>query len=144
MSETFRSEDQIALIGGGPSGLAGARALQRQGLPFQGFEAHEDLGGLWNLASPRARAYASLRMLTSKQTTDFSDLPMPPSCPDYPGQADALRYLRDYADSFDLRRHFRFGTLVRRVEPVSEKPDSLWRGLRTTAAARWSPTTRGS
>jgi hypothetical protein len=127
MSETFRSEDQIALIGGGPSGLAGARALQRRGLPFQGFEAHDDLGGLWNLANPRARAYASLRMLTSKQTTAFSDLPMPAGCPDYPSQADALRYLQDYADSFDLRRHFCFGTLVRRVEPVSEMPDSLWR-----------------
>ena len=39
----------IALIGAGPSGLAGARALQRAGLPFHGFEAGPDVGGLWNI-----------------------------------------------------------------------------------------------
>ncbi len=48
------TEDMIALIGAGPSGLAGARNLQRAGLPFQGFEAHDDVGGLWNIHNPRS------------------------------------------------------------------------------------------
>jgi len=28
--------------------LAGARALSKHGIAFQGFEAHTDVGGLWN------------------------------------------------------------------------------------------------
>lgn len=122
-----RTETRIALIGAGPSGLAAARALDRRGIAFDGFEAHADIGGLWDLRNPRSRAYASLRMITSKALTAFDGLPMPADCPDYPGRADALRYLQAYAEHFDLRRHFRFGALVRRVEPVSERPDSLWR-----------------
>lgn len=127
MSTPPHTEDQIALIGAGPSGLAGARALQRLGIPFQGFEAHDELGGLWQPEHPRARVWASLRMVSSKQRTAFADLPMADDCPDYPRATDALRYLQLYATHFDLRHHFRFGTLVLRVEPVSEKPDSLWR-----------------
>jgi hypothetical protein len=127
MSGPIRTEDQIALIGAGPSGLAGARALQRQGIAFQGFEAHADLGGLWNIGHPRSTAYASLRMVSSKAATAFTEHPMPADWPDHLGHAQALQYLRDYAARFDLQRHFRFGTLVRRVEPVSEKADSLWR-----------------
>jgi hypothetical protein len=127
MSGPVRTEDQIALIGAGPSGLAGARALQRQGIAFQGLEAHADLGGLWNIAHPRSPAYASLHMVSSKAATAFAEHPMPADWPDHLGHAQALQYLRDYAERFDLPRHFRFGTLVRRVEPVSEKADSLWR-----------------
>ena len=32
------------IIGGGPSGLAAARNLQRKNIPFIGFEAHSDVG----------------------------------------------------------------------------------------------------
>lgn len=45
---------QVALIGAGPSGLAAARNLQKAGVPFQGFEAHTDVGGLWNIENPRS------------------------------------------------------------------------------------------
>ena len=44
---------QIALIGARPSGLAAARNPQTVGVPFQGFEAHTDVGGLWNNDNPR-------------------------------------------------------------------------------------------
>ena len=51
------TEQQIALIGAGPSGLAGARCLQKHGVAFQGFEAHGDVGGLWNIDNPRSTVY---------------------------------------------------------------------------------------
>ena len=51
---TTDTRTQIALIGAGPSGLAAARNLQRAGLAFQGFEAHTDVGGLWNIDNPRS------------------------------------------------------------------------------------------
>ena len=51
---TSTTRGSIALIGAGPSGLAGARNLQKLGIPFQGVEAYTDVGGLWNIANPRS------------------------------------------------------------------------------------------
>ena len=69
------TEDQIALIGAGPSGLAGARCLDKLGIPFQGFEAHTDVGGLWNIENPRSTVYDSAHLISSKRTTEFSEFP---------------------------------------------------------------------
>ena len=121
------TQDQIALIGAGPSGLAGARCLQKLGLPFQGFEAHGDVGGLWNIGNPRSTVYESAHLISSKSTTEFSEFPMPPGTSDYPGHAELLRYFQAFADHFDLRRHYRFGTRVLQVEPLSDAPDTRWR-----------------
>ena len=57
------TRDKIALIGAGPSGLAGARNLQKAGVPFQGFEAYTDVGGLWNIANPRSTVYESAHLI---------------------------------------------------------------------------------
>ncbi|MEZ5606705.1 MAG: NAD(P)-binding domain-containing protein [Burkholderiaceae bacterium] len=121
------TQEQIALIGAGPSGLAGARCLQKAGIPFQGFEAHTDVGGLWNIGNPRSTVYESAHLISSKTTTEFSEFPMPPGTSDYPGHAELLRYFQAFADHFDLRRHFRFGVRVLKVEPVRDQPDTLWR-----------------
>lgn len=118
---------QIALIGAGPSGLAAARCLDKLGIPFQGLEAHTDLGGLWNIQNPRASVYGSAHLISSRRTTEFTEFPMPEGTADYPGHAAVLQYFQAFAQHFDLRRHFRFGALVRRVEPLSERPDSRWR-----------------
>ena len=56
---------QVALIGAGPSGLAVARNLQKAGVPFQGFEAHTDVGGLWNIENPRSTVYESALLISS-------------------------------------------------------------------------------
>ncbi|QEA13969.1 flavin-containing monooxygenase [Comamonas flocculans] len=118
---------QIALIGAGPSGLAGARALQKAGVAFQGFEAWNDVGGLWNIENPRSTVYESAHLISSKKTTEFTEFPMPEGTPDYPGHAELLRYFRAYAEHFDLKKHFRFGTRVLRVEPVGDAPGTPWR-----------------
>ena len=52
-----RSEDCIALIGAGPMGLAAAKLMAQLGLPFQGFEMHDDVGGLWDIDGPRSTMY---------------------------------------------------------------------------------------
>jgi cation diffusion facilitator CzcD-associated flavoprotein CzcO len=121
------TEQMIALIGAGPSGLAGARCLQKLGIPFQGFEAWSDVGGLWNIANPRSTVYESAHLISSKRTTEFSEFPMPDGTADYPSHRELCRYFRDFADHFDLRRHFRFNTRVQRVEPVNDAPATPWR-----------------
>ena len=123
----MNTQEQIALIGAGPSGLAGARAMQKAGVAFQGFEAWSDVGGLWNIENPRSTVYESAHLISSKTTTEFSEFPMPVGTPDYPGHAALLQYFRAYAEHFGLKKHFRFGTRVLKVEPVSDAPDTLWR-----------------
>ncbi|WP_439519698.1 flavin-containing monooxygenase [Hydrogenophaga sp.] len=132
--------EQIALIGAGPSGLAGARCLQKHGIPFQGFEAHTDVGGLWNIHNPRSTVYQSAHLISSKRMTEFSEFPMAERVADYPSHRELLYYFSAFADHFKLREHFHFGTRVLKVEPVSEAPDTLWRittedtqGRQTTA-----------
>lgn len=119
--------EQIALIGAGPSGLAGARCLQKHGVAFQGFEAHDDVGGLWNIHNPRSTVYESAHLISSKRMTEFAEFPMADTVADYPSHRELLDYFRAFADHFGLRQHYRFGTRVLKVEPVSAAPDTRWR-----------------
>ena len=136
---TAPTEQHIAHIGAGPSGLAGARCLQKLGVPFQGFEAHGDVGGLWNIHNPRSTVYASAHLISSKRMTEFSEFPMPERVADYPSHRELLDYFMAFADHFGLRAHYRFGVRVLRVAPVSDAPDTLWRV--TTEDAQGQQTT---
>lgn len=127
------TREQIALIGAGPSGLAAARNLQKLGLPFQGFEAYSDVGGLWNIANPRSTVYESAHLISSKRMTEFSEFPMDDSVADYPSHRELQRYFAAFADRFELRGHFRFGCRVTAVEPIGDGPAPLW-CVRWTAA----------
>ena len=118
---------QIALIGAGPCGLAAARAFSRHGIAFQGFEAHTDVGGLWNIHNPRSTVYDSAHLISSKRMTEFTEFPMGEAVADYPSHKELLPYFQAYARHFDLLRHFRFGTRVLKVEPLGDAPDTLWR-----------------
>lgn len=121
------TEQQIALIGAGPSGLAGARCLQKNGIAFQGFEAHGDVGGLWNIGNPRSTVYESAHLISSKRMTEFTEFPMGDDVADYPSHRELLDYFRGFAEHFGLRAHYRFHTRVLKAEPVSDAPDTLWR-----------------
>jgi cation diffusion facilitator CzcD-associated flavoprotein CzcO len=110
-----------ALIGAGPSGLGAARNLARRGIPFVGFERHTDVGGLWDIDSQTSTMYESAHLISSKTTTAYDEFPMSETTADYPSHWEMREYFRDYADTFDLRGHFRFGTSVVRAEPVGEE-----------------------
>lgn len=105
------TENTYALIGAGPSGLAAARALQKAGIRFEGFEASSDVGGLWDIDNPRSTMYASAHLISSRTTTQFTEFPMQTTA-DYPGHRTLLSYFHDYADHFGLRDAFRFDTKV--------------------------------
>lgn len=107
-----------AIIGAGPSGLAGARNLDRRGIPWVGFELGADVGGLWNIDGPRSTVYQSAHLISSRTTTQFTEFPMREDVPDYPDHRALLAYFRDFADTFGLRDRFRFGTEVILVEPA--------------------------
>lgn len=117
------------MIGAGPSGLAAVRALQRRGIPVDGYEASHGVGGLWDITNPRSTMYESAHLISSRTTTEFREFPMR-SRADYPGHREVLAYLRAYADEFALTGLYRFDTRVTRLEPrdggwdlTAEDPD---------------------
>ena len=110
---------RIAIIGAGPSGLAAARALGKRGIEYVGYEASGDVGGLWDIDNPRSTMYSSAHLISSRTTTQFAEFPMRTTV-DYPGHRELKRYFGEYADHFDLRRHFRFNTKVTRVTRDAE------------------------
>lgn len=109
--------EKYALIGAGPAGLAGARNLQRMNIPFDGFEAHSDVGGLWDIDNPRSTMYESAHLISSKKMTEFKEYPMAEHVPDYPAHTHLREYFRGFAQHFNLRQHYRFNTAVTRVAP---------------------------
>ena len=67
----------VAVIGGGASGLAAARCLLDEGLRPTVFERSAHLGGVWSFDATQpdggSPAYRSLHTNTPKQATAFSD-----------------------------------------------------------------------
>jgi len=106
-----------AVIGAGPAGLAGARNLAKRGIEFVGFEIHTGVGGLWDIDSPKSTMYESAHLISSRTTTAYDEFPMSEDVADYPSHWEMRTYFNDYADTFDLRKHYRFETEVTRAEP---------------------------
>ena len=111
---------KYAIIGGGPAGLSGAKALKELGIDFDGFELGDDFGGLWNIKNPLSTMYESAHLISSKTTTEFLDFPMPKGTPDYPSHKLMRQYFIDYAKHFGLYQHYFFQS---KVEQVSQSSD---------------------
>lgn len=109
----------VAVIGAGPHGLSALKALLQVGIPADGFDRADDLGGNWNFGAPTSRVYESTHLISSKPFTQFPDFPMPDSYPDYPSHRQVKAYFDAYADHFGLRERITFNTSVVRVESVA-------------------------
>ncbi|WP_339806765.1 NAD(P)/FAD-dependent oxidoreductase, partial [uncultured Marinobacter sp.] len=106
-----------AVIGAGPMGLACARNLQQQNIPFTGFELHSDVGGLWDIDNPHSTMYDTAHLISSKRMTEFAEFPMKDQVAQYPSHKELRAYFRDFVDHFGLRDHYEFNTRVIRMEP---------------------------
>lgn len=115
--------DSVAVIGAGPHGLSALKALLQVGIPADGFERADDLGGNWYFGAPSSRVYESTHLISSKPFTQFPDFPMPDAYPDYPNHRQVKTYFDAYADHFGLRERISFNTAVTRVEAL---PDDRW------------------
>ncbi|QYC41731.1 putative oxidoreductase CzcO [Nonomuraea coxensis DSM 45129] len=115
---------RVAVIGAGAAGLATTKALLDAGLDVVTYEKGDRPGGLWarDNSSGLSPAYASLHLNTSKGRTEFADFPMPAEWPDYPSADHVAGYLADYAKTFGLTPHLRFGSTVRHVEREGTGP----------------------
>ncbi|MEU7611554.1 NAD(P)-binding domain-containing protein [Micromonospora sp. NPDC049204] len=114
---------RVAVIGAGAAGLAAVKALRDAAVPVIGFEAADQVGGLWVYGAPDSPAYRTLHLNTSRGRTQFADHPMPGDWPDYPDHRRVAAYLADYADRFGLGEDIR---LRHTVEQVTRDSAGTW------------------
>ena len=114
----------VCVVGAGPAGLVVARQLRQAGIPFQVFERHHDVGGIWDPDNTGSPMYRSAHFISSKYSSGFVGFPMPEDFPDYPSWRQVLGYIRDFARAEDLYQHITFNTEVTHAEPLD---DNRWR-----------------
>ncbi|ERN10310.1 hypothetical protein AMTR_s00177p00059450 [Amborella trichopoda] len=136
VSERLESKS-VCVIGAGPSGLVAARELRKEGHSVVVLEQNHEVGGTWlynpNIEEEEALGkgsflkvhsslYASLRLVSPRETMGYSDFPfMARKGRDgrrFPGHHELLLYLKDFADHFRVRELIRFNTRVDHVGMV--------------------------
>lgn len=94
---TQHTPTDVAVIGGGQSGLALGYFLKRQRLDFMIFDDASDAGGAWRHGWP------SLRLFSPAAYSSIAGWPMPRSqSPDNPGRDEVVAYLREYDSHYTL------------------------------------------
>ncbi|MCG7521980.1 NAD(P)/FAD-dependent oxidoreductase [Ruegeria sp. Ofav3-42] len=107
---------KVAVIGGGVSGLAAAKAFDERGHRVVGFERSHDFGGVWELS----RSYPDVQTQSPKDLYCYTDHPMPDDYPEWPKGPQVHAYLHSYADKHNLQRLFRLNTNVASMDRRSD------------------------
>lgn len=109
---------RVCVIGAGPSGITAAKRLSDYGIPFDCYEASDEVGGNWYFKNPNGMSacYQSLHIDTSKFRLAFEDYPAPDEWPDFPHHSQLFQYFRDYVDHFGIRDRIVFDTTVTAAE----------------------------
>ncbi len=107
----------VCIIGAGCSGFTTAKRLRAAGIPYDCFEASDDVGGNWYYRNPNGRSacYESLHIDTSTTRLQFREFPAPSDWPHFPHHSLMHQYFRDYVDHFGLRDTITFNTSVQRA-----------------------------
>ncbi|HJK97026.1 MAG TPA: NAD(P)-binding domain-containing protein [Polyangiaceae bacterium LLY-WYZ-14_1] len=110
---------RVCVIGAGSSGIAVAKALYDQGIPFDVYEKGDRVGGNWVFKNKNGQssAYRSLHINTSTVRMQYADYPMPDHFPDFPHHSLMARYFQDYVDHFGFGHRIQFETPVEHVAP---------------------------
>jgi len=103
---------KVAVIGGGVSGLAAAKAFDERGHRVVGFERSHDFGGVWELS----RSYPDVQTQSPKDLYCYTDHPMPEDYPEWPKGPQVHAYLHSYASKHNLHRLFQLNTNVASME----------------------------
>ena len=119
-------QGRYCIVGAGPAGLVAARAFRLEGVPFDQFERHGDVGGIWDIDNPGSSMYESAHFISSKYTSGFFGMPMPAEFPDYPNHRQILSYVRGFADAYDLRRDMTLGCGVVQAQPLGAGAKDGW------------------
>ena len=116
--------DKVAVIGGGPLGLASVKNFTEEGFDVTGFDQRDHLGGLWKYSTDDSLSCQNTTTFnSSRYRSAFTDFPFDDSVGDYPTWQDFYKYLNDYADHFDIRKKYKLNS---RIEDISRE-GGKWR-----------------
>lgn len=113
--------DRVCVIGAGYTGNGLAYALKRVGIAYDQLEATSRIGGNWSHG-----VYDSTHLISSKNSTQYVEFPMPEDYPTFPSAAQMLAYLESHVDRFGLAEHIEFDAAVNRVWPVDATGMAGW------------------
>ena len=102
----------VCIIGAGPTGITTAKRMKEFGIPFDCYEASDEVGGNWYYKNPNGMSacYQSLHIDTSKWRLAFEDFPVSADLPDFPHHSELFQYFKDYVEHFGLRESIIFNT----------------------------------
>lgn len=86
----------VVVIGAGQAGLACGWHLKQQGLDFIILDEQQQPGGNWR------NYYDSLELFSPAAYSSLPGLPFPGAAEHYPSRDEVVRYLEQYANSFQL------------------------------------------
>ena len=113
---------QVAIIGGGPSGITSAKYCSSYGLNPVIFEMNSMPGGLW---IPDSKIWSSLHCNFSKYSMEFTDFPWPNDSSFFYAHRNQFKdYLHNYVQHFDLLKYFKLNC---RVDSASQLDDLKWK-----------------
>lgn len=105
------------ILGAGPAGLACARALKQQNIPYAQVEKSGRTGGIWDHTRNDSPIYSTTHFISSKTMSGFTDFPMPDDYPDYPSHRQILDYIRQFSRAHGLEEAIQFHSEVTGLMP---------------------------
>ncbi|KAI0511345.1 hypothetical protein KFK09_011974 [Dendrobium nobile] len=148
VSEDLSSKN-ICVIGAGPSGLASARELRKEGHSVLVLEQNHEIGGQWLYQSKvededsmgkktplkiHSSVYNSLRLASPREIMGFTDFPFivkkGRDMRRFPSHNELFLYLQDFCSRFELREMIRFNTRVEYVGIVDSSEFDIGKRIR--------------
>ncbi|XP_030764742.1 senecionine N-oxygenase-like [Sitophilus oryzae] len=124
---------KVAIIGGGPAGLAAVKHCLEQNIECTAFEQTENIGGTWiytdkikedeNGVPVHTAMYQGLRTNLPTRLMEFENFPHIPKDNFYITQPEVLEYIKSYANHFNLLPHIKLCHQVINVDP---RPNEKW------------------
>ena len=106
------NDARIAVIGGGPAGIATTKELLERGFDVVVLEQAHDLGGQWLTGTVHSGVWPGMRANTSGAMTRLSSRPTPADWPLFPSAEQVGAELRAYAAASGVAPRTRLGTRV--------------------------------
>ncbi len=113
---------RYCIVGAGYAGNGVAKAFTDAGIGYDQLEATDHVGGNWAHG-----VYDSTHIISSRDSTQYGDFPMPSDYPDFPSREQVCDYLNAYVDRFGLRDRIEFGAEVVECVPLDETGMAGWR-----------------
>ncbi len=114
---------KLAIIGGGPAGLAAAKWAQwgLKGHQITLFEKLPMPGGIWASENNYSHAWNNMSTNLSRYSCVFSDFPHEQNASLFPTKQEMHRYLSSYIRYFNLQQYIQYNTTVVHVNRIDEK-----------------------